>query len=99
MLVRLALESVRHYKTVMIGEDTDLLVLLCYHCEQTSKPLILLFEPKQGNSKSTRVWDIHETMLVLGEKVKRYAVLCHYFMQQQEVILLPERLELVNHKP
>jgi hypothetical protein len=51
----------------LIGEDTDLLVLLCHHAELDS-PHDLFFIPKTSPS-SAKVWNIKKTKRALGEDV------------------------------
>ena len=49
--------------TVLVGDDMDLLVLLCYRADKHSK--VLFFQPKANCTKS-RVWDIDKTNDALG---------------------------------
>ncbi len=43
--------------TVLVGDDTDLLILLCYHANLISHDLFFCPEPKK-NAKNIRVWNI-----------------------------------------
>ena len=51
-----------------MGGDTDLLVLLCYHCEFSSQDVFFQPEPKTNTAKH-RVWDLRKAKTVLGVKV------------------------------
>ena len=45
--------------THLIGEDTDLLVLLCFYCSDDTKGLVFRSERKYGEKEvKRRVWDI-----------------------------------------
>ena len=41
--------------TVLVGDDTDLLVLLCYHASEQGYDLYFRPEPK-ANARGSRVW-------------------------------------------
>ena len=47
MIVDSAITKERDQTTVLIGEDTDLLVLLLYHAEMDTKELFFRPEPRQ----------------------------------------------------
>jgi len=47
----------------VIGEDTDILVLLCYHAQSDSKKIFLRSDTKQAKPK--HLWDIHKTQSLL----------------------------------
>ena len=64
MIVRTALECSVASKTTVIGEDTDLLVLLCHHA-QLHRKLIFLRSDKHTGSKK-RVWHIQWLKQNLG---------------------------------
>ena len=60
--------STRHATTV-IGEDTDVLVLLYHHADTQTQKLYYRSEGRR-NAKS-RVWDIHSLQRALGSEVCR----------------------------
>lgn len=64
-----AIESAKTKPTVLLGEDTDLLVLLLHHADVTSNSLIF----KSGNVSKVnthiKIWDILKTKLLLGEEL------------------------------
>ena len=47
-----AIESVQSCDTVVVGEDTDLLILLCYHADLQANDLLFMPEEKK-TTKST----------------------------------------------
>jgi len=47
LIVQTAIQSAQSVATVLIGDDTDLLVLLCYHADVTANGLFFKPEPKQ----------------------------------------------------
>lgn len=67
-IVQTALASARTRDTVLIGDDTDLLVLLLYHADMTANELFLVSESKQA-TKSRRVWCIKQSKELLGPQI------------------------------
>ena len=65
-IVQAAVDSSRYYDTAVIGDDTDLLVLLCYHGDLSSKKLFFAPEPK--SSKAPRIWNIHKLKEKQGQE-------------------------------
>ncbi len=55
LIVQTAVECATRINTVVIGDDTDLLVLLIYHAEQRSHEMYFKPEPK-SNSKKQRIF-------------------------------------------
>ena len=51
LIAQTAVESSRTNPTTLIGDDTDLLVLLCHHADRTSHPLYLRSEGKLSVNK------------------------------------------------
>ena len=51
--------------TAMVGEDTDLLSLLCYHASLDSHNIFFQPEPKK-NTKKPQVWNIKAVKEQLG---------------------------------
>lgn len=54
LIVQKTVESARVVDTVLVGDDTDLLVLLCYHASLHSHNIFLKPEPKK-NAKNHRI--------------------------------------------
>ncbi|XP_053373150.1 uncharacterized protein LOC123533634 [Mercenaria mercenaria] len=65
LIVQTAITSAINHDTFVIGEDTDLLVLLCYHVGKACKKVYFRSDSRQKKNK-TKVWDIHKTQEVLG---------------------------------
>ena len=57
LIVKSAIDSAQACPTVVIGDDTDLLVLLIYHVNQNSRDVFFKPQPK-SNSTKCRIWDI-----------------------------------------
>jgi hypothetical protein len=62
--------------TVLVGDDTDLLVLLCYHADVEAHDLFFKTEPKSRSQKK-RVWDIKKTKSALGPSVCKNILFLH----------------------
>ena len=65
LIVQTALKAAKDYPTVLIGEDTDLLVLALHHFTN-EKALYFTYEPKQ-NQQSAEVWNIGHAKQILGK--------------------------------
>ena len=55
----------RSATTIVIGEDTDVLVLLCYHADDSAYNIYYTSDVKSGNKKK-KIWDINRTRQTLG---------------------------------
>lgn len=63
-----AVLSATHAPTTLIGEDTDLLVLLCFHARDSSFPLYFKSD-KKSSAKKLCAWDIRLIYQSLGSEV------------------------------
>ena len=68
LIVQTAIQSSRSITTVLVGDDTDLLVLLCHHVEMNANEFFFKPEPKQ-RSKTRKTWNIKRTKTSLGANV------------------------------
>jgi len=68
MIVQSAIESATKMNTVLIGYDTDLLILLCYHARLDAYDLYFKPEPKKG-SKVPKIWNMKSVKTQLGHAV------------------------------
>jgi hypothetical protein len=68
LIVKTAVESAKSNSTVLVGDDTDLLVLMIYHGDIDGKDLFFRPEPRQ-RSKTSRVWNVRETKSALGPDI------------------------------
>ena len=57
LIVETTVESAKTADTILVMDDTDLLILLCYYADVHSKGLYLKPEPRQ-RTKTPRIWDI-----------------------------------------
>ena len=80
--------------TVLIGDDTDLLVLLIYNASLEFGSLFFKPEPKQ-NTKNFRIWNIQAVKEHLGPEVCTHIL---FYMRFLDVIQHPNftALEKVN---
>ena len=70
LIVKTALECAMTSDTVVIGDDTDLLVLLCYHSDAHSANTVYLKPQRKGNSnKEKGTWNIKQTKEKLGNDI------------------------------
>ena len=55
LIVQKAVESAAMVNTVLVGDDIDLLILLCYHASLDSHSILFRPEPK-NTTKNPRLW-------------------------------------------
>ena len=67
LIVQTTIQSSRSITTVLVGDDAELLVLLC-HAEMNANELFFKPEPKQ-RSKTRKTWNIKRTKTSLGANV------------------------------
>lgn len=77
MIVDTTITKARGQMTVLIGEDTDLLVLLLYHAEMDAKELFFRPEPRQRDMTVRKLWDMKKTKTVLGRNVTSSILFVH----------------------
>ena len=76
MIVQMAVQSAKSITTVFVGDDTDLLVLLCHHADTSARDLFLIPQPKQ-KSTTRKIWDIKKIKAVLGPETCAYILFVH----------------------
>ena len=76
LIVTTAVESANESETHLIGEDTDLLVLLCYYVRQDAHRLIFRSDSRYSTVKP-KVWDIQKTKTPLGKETCKLLPLSH----------------------
>ncbi|MES9879833.1 MAG: hypothetical protein ABW185_03030 [Sedimenticola sp.] len=78
LIVQTAVACSTTASTVVVGEDTDLLILLCYHT-RPGEGYDIYFKPesKMGTKKQQRCWDIKMTQRVLGGDVCSHMLFVH----------------------
>jgi hypothetical protein len=77
LIATTAVQSSITRPTIILGEDTDLLILLLYYYECGSMQLI--FRPNHDKKTvKSKIWDIGKTTFVLGQKTCKFQprVLC-----------------------
>ena len=68
LIVQKAVESATMVDTVVVDDDTDLLILLCYHVSLDSHRMYFRQEPKKS-TKNPRVWSIKAVKEQLSPEV------------------------------
>ena len=76
LIVEKAVQSAMSSYTVLVGDDTDLLVLLCYHASLESQDLLFCPEPKK-NTKQPRIWNIKAVKQRLGPDICQHIIVLH----------------------
>ena len=76
LIVQKAVASAAMVNTVLVGDDTDLLILLCYHASLDSHSILFRPEPKK-TTKNPRLWDIKAVKKQLGPEVCSHILFLH----------------------
>ncbi len=76
LIVQKAMEWSATTNTVLVGDDTDLLILLCYHASLTLHDLFFCPELKK-NLKKIRVWNIKSIKQQLGSELCESILFVH----------------------
>ena len=74
LIVKKAAELRGTTDTILVSEDTDLLVLLLHYASQNTRKIFLCPEPKQRRSKA---WDIQLCQQALGSDVCEIILFIH----------------------
>ena len=76
LIVLTAVASARHKETVLIGNDTDLLVLLLHHADMDAHEVFLKSEPKKS-AQQNKIWFIRQYKRLLGPDVCHHILFIH----------------------
>ena len=76
MIVQMAVQSAKSITTDLVGDDTDLLVLLCHHAHISTPDMFLILHSKQ-KSMTRKIWDIKKIKAVLGPETCAYILFVH----------------------
>ncbi len=77
-IVTTAMECAATTTTIVIGEDTDLLILLLHYCNEKIEELYMKSEPK--NQKGGKMWNIIKLKKTLGNNLCDSILFCHAFL-------------------
>ena len=75
LIAQKTIESASVQDSVLVGDDTDLIVLLLYHSNPTGKGLFFAPEPKK-NAKQ-QVWDLKQAKRDIGPFVCKHILFLH----------------------
>ena len=76
LIAQTALNSAKDRPTIVVGEDTDVLVLLLYHIQNYHQKVIY-HSAKHSQGKACRIWDINKTAKLHGETTCRLLPFVH----------------------
>ena len=76
LIVQKAVQPANITNTVLVGDDTDPLILLCYHASLESHDLFFCPEPKK-NTKEPHIWNIKPTKKMLGTDICKHILFLH----------------------
>ena len=76
LIAKTAVASAATHPTALVGDDTDLLVLLCYYVKAGDHDVFFRPEPKL-NAKERRVWNIKVIKEELGKEICQHILFLH----------------------
>jgi len=77
LIVETAIACAHSKDTVLVGDDTDLLVLLCSRAGPTSHNLFFRPEPKLTSKRQARCWNIEQVQKTVGRHVCDKLLVAH----------------------
>ena len=78
-IVKAAVASAEENPTVVIGEDTDLLILLCFYANVAHHEIIFRSDINRAGIKMKKTWNISKTKFVIGANICRLLPFIHAF--------------------
>ena len=78
LIAMTAIKEASNAPTVVIGEDTDVLILLCHHANDTEYNIYYMSDTK-SSTKKKRIWDIKRTRNILGNGICKILPVLHAF--------------------
>ena len=75
LIVQKAVETAEYSNTVVVGDDTDLLVVLIHHTKLIHNEICIILEPKK-NSKCG-IWNVKQVKTELGSFVCQHILFLH----------------------
>ena len=76
LIVQKAVKSATTTNTVLVDDETGLIILLCYHASVQSHDHFFCREPRK-NMKKPRIWNIKATKQMLGPDVCNHILFIH----------------------
>ncbi len=64
-------------QTILIGEDTDLLIPLCFHVTDSCHDIFFQSEKRRGMKRNPRCWNIKHVQTILGKKTCNNLLFAH----------------------
>ena len=93
LIVQKSVESATMSTTILVGDDTDLLIFLCYHSSFHSHRVFFQPDPKKS-TKNPRVWNVVKEQL--GPEICTHMLFC---MSSLNVIQPPTCVALEKELP
>ena len=77
LIVETTVQSAMYCETTLVGDDTGLLVLLCFYVKEDSCEVFFKPEVRSGTKKSPRCWNTKYMQIVLGRAVCNTMLFAH----------------------
>ena len=76
LIAQTAVQSAATKNTVLVADDTDLVIMLCYYADPDGFDLSMQFSTR-GTTKKNRIWDIKVTQSELGANICNNILFIH----------------------
>ncbi len=76
LIAQTAVQSAATKNTVLVADDTDLVIMLCYYADPDGFDLSMQFSTR-GTTKKNRIWDIKVTQSELGADICNNILFIH----------------------
>ena len=76
LIAQTAVQSAATKNTVLVADDTDLVIMLCYYADPDGFDLSMQFSTR-GTTKKNRIWDIKVTQSELGADICNNIMFIH----------------------
>ena len=77
LIVEATVKAATESNTVLVGDDTDLLIILCSKDFNTRFDVFFRPEPKSNVKKTPRCWDIRKLQKLLGKEICAHILFTH----------------------
>jgi len=77
LIVETAVTSASTQETVLVGDDTNLLVLLIHHAKDTRHDIFFKPEPRRMSEKDNRCWNISRLQALLPSTIADNILFLH----------------------
>ena len=80
LIAKMTVKTAKNIDTVLVADDTDLLVLLCYYVDQEAHDVYLTSDKRRMSNKPPIIWNIKATRTALSPSLCNHLLFIHAFL-------------------